>query len=445
MRFPSLGPHAFGIPARAARFRNQRKAPLGDWRVFLIAFTSLALLGGCSRFKTKPPEQYVYVTARQTYLRDRVAAVSNRTGTVENGQRLTILERGRRFLRVRADSGETGWIDERTVATQQTFDAFAALAQNHASDPAVASAVVRDEVYLHLNPGRSTERFYRLAEGDKLSLLKRATLPRGGGPNPNAKPALARNPRQAAIPGAATGLPAAPKPETAAPTPTPAAKPPAKATANAATPSSDEPAAPPPMEDWWLVRDAHGHTGWLLSRLMDVDAPDSVARYSEGQRIVGAYVLTKVDDPDAPQDDKSIPIYVTVLSPYKAGLPYDFDQVRVFTWNVKKHRYETAFREKNIEGYLPVEIKMVQDTGGKAANAATPLPGFTYKVLPADAAPVIPDPETGAIVPGPTIAKTYRLEGNILHRILPPGTTAPDELHPEIVPDKKDKKKAKKR
>jgi SH3-like domain-containing protein len=416
---------------------------LSGWLVFAIAFAALALLAGCSRFKTKPPEQYVYVTARQTFLRDRVAAVSNRTGTVENGQRLTILERGRRFLRVRADSGETGWIDEKAVATQQTFDAFAALAQDHASDPAVASAVVRDEVYLHLNPGRSTERFYRLAEGDKLSLLKRATLPRGGGPNPNAKRALARNPRQAAIPGAATGLPATPPKPAAAPAPVSAAKPAAKAAVDAATP--EEPPAPPPMEDWWLVRDAHGHTGWLLSRLMDVDAPDSVARYSEGQRIVGAYVLTKVDDPDAPQDDKSIPIYVTVLSPYKAGLPYDFDQVRVFTWNIKKHRYETAFREKNIEGYLPVEIKMAQDTGAKAANATVPLPGFTYRVLPADAAPVIPDPETGAIVPGPTIAKTYRLEGNILHRILPPGTTPPDELHPEIVPDKKDKKKAKKR
>jgi SH3-like domain-containing protein len=440
---------SLAVSSRTQRLEASTKragSKLGNGILSAIVFALLALLGGCSRFKTKPPEQYVYVTARQTYLRDRVAAVSNRTGTVENGQRLTIIEHGRRFLRVRADGGETGWIDEKTVATQQTFDAFAALAQEHTSDPTVASAVVRDEVYLHLNPGRSTERFYRLAEGDKLSLLKRATLPRGGGPNPNAKPALARNPRQAAIPGAATGLPATPpKPQTAAAPSVPATKPAAKAAANATTPTPEEPPAPPPMEDWWLVRDAHGHTGWLLSRLMDVDAPDSVARYSEGQRIVGAYVLTKVDDPDAPQDDKSIPIYVTVLSPYKAGLPYDFDQVRVFTWNVKKHRYETAFREKNIEGYLPVEIKMVQDTGGKAANASTPLPGFTYRVLPADAAPVIPDPETGAIVPGPTIAKTYRLEGNILHRILPPGTSPPDELHPEIVPDKKDKKKAKKR
>ena len=328
----------------------------------------------------------------------------------------------------------TGWIDEKTIATQQTFDAFDALEHDHASDPTVASAVARDEVYLHLAPGRATERFYRLAEGEKLSLLKRATLVKGGGPNPSAKAAQPKNAKQLAIPGAASGMKAASTPPEASILPNPG---------TSAAAAADQP--PPSMEDWWLVRDAHGHVGWMLSRLMDVDVPDSIARYAEGQRIVGAYVLTKVNDPEAPQDDKNIPEFVTVLSPYKAGLTYDFDQVRVFIWNEKKHRYETAFREKNIEGYLPVEIRMLQDAGGKAANPLTPLPGFTYKVLPAGAAPVIPDPETGAIIPGPTIAKTYRLEGNILHHLLPPGGTSPDEAHPEPVVDKKDKKKSKRK
>ena len=392
-------------------------------------FASLLILAGCSSLRPKPTDQFVYVTAKQTYLRDRVAAVSNRTGTVDNGERLKILERGRRFIRVQSDKGESGWIDEKTIATQQTFDAFAALGRDHAKDPTIASAVVRDEVYLHLTPGRSTDRFYRLAEGDKLSLLQRATLLKGAGPNQKSGPA--KNPKQAAIPGAASGI------KSVAPGTTPPPPPPAAATSTAA--ATPEPPAPPPMEDWWLVRDAQGHTGWMLSRLMDVDAPDALTRYAEGQRIVGAYLLSKVYDSDAPQDDKNIPEYVTVLSPYKAGLTYDFDQVRVFIWNEKKHRYETAFREKNVAGYLPVQVKMMQDLGGKAANSGTPLPGFTYKVLPADAAPVVPDPITGAIVPGPEITKTYRLEGNILHRLLPPGTPPPDELHPDPEPDKKDR------
>jgi SH3-like domain-containing protein len=371
------------------------------------------ILGGCSRLHPKPPPQYVYVTAKQTFLRDRVAAVSNRTATVENGDKLEVLEHGRRFVKVQTAKGEQGWIDEKVVATQDVFDQFDTLKQQHKDDPTVATAVVRDEVYMHASPGRDTERFYRLAEGEKLKLLKRATLPKP-------MPAGQRAPKPAAPPAPAT---------------------PGKETAAATTAAAPEP--PPVMEDWWLVRDSKGDTGWLYSRMMDVDVPDAITRYSEGQRIVGAYVLTTVNDPEAPQDDKNVPVYITVLSPYKAGLTYDFDQVRVFTWNIKKHRYETGFRERNIEGYLPIEIKTGPDPYGKGAAATTPAPMFTVKVLAENSPPVVPDPVTGAVVPGQTIVKTYRLEGNLVRKIQQPGTSSPAEAHPE--PEKKKEAKGKKK
>jgi hypothetical protein len=199
------------------------------------------------------------------------------------------------------------------------------------------------------------------------------------------------------------------------------------------------------MEDWWLVRDSKGDTGWLYSRMMDVDVPDAITRYSEGQRIVGAYVLTTVNDPEAPQDDKNVPIYVTVLSPFKAGLPYDFDQMRVFTWNLKKHRYETGYRERNIEGYLPVEIKKATDPYGKSPTSMAEVPTFSYRVLSADSPVVVPDPVTGAVVPGKTNRKTYRLEGNLVRRVTQPGTTSPMDAHPEPVAEKKKKSEPKKK
>jgi len=358
-----------------------------------------AMLSGCSHLRPGPAGGSVYVTAKQTYLRDRVAAVSNRTATVENGQRLDVLEHGRRFYRVKTEKGEMGWIDEKAVATQAVFDEFKALAETHKNDPSVASAVVRDDVNLHLRPGRATETFYRLAEGDKLQLIERATLPK-------------------------------PLPAGAAPV-------------KAVDAQGVEAVLPIAMEDWWLARDAKGRAGWLLSHYVDVDAPDSVAKYSEGQRIVGAYELTIVHDDGAEQDNKDIPIYLTVLSPYTAGLPYDFDQVRVFTWNLKMHRYETAYREKNIEGYLPVTIKSSADPYGKSATAQTSLPTFTYKVLAADAGTVVPDAVTGMVTPGRTIEKTYRLEGNLVRRIQAAGSAPDDEAHPvaEVKKDKKGKKK----
>jgi len=204
-----------------------------------------------------------------------------------------------------------------------------------------------------------------------------------------------------------------------------------------------QPAPPVAMEDWWLARDSKGHAGWLLSRMIDVDAPDTLTRYSEGQKFVGAYVLATVFDAGAEQQNKNIPEYVTVLAPYTAGLPFDFNQVRVFTWNVKMHRYETAFREKNIAGYLPVKLELAKDPYGKSPTAQTALPAFTYRVLTADAPPVVPDPATGFITPGKTIAKMYRLEGNVVHRVAPPGYKDPPIARPmaEINKEKKGRRR----
>jgi hypothetical protein len=67
---------------------------------------------------------------------------------------------------------------------------------------------------------------------------------------------------------------------------------------------------------------------------------------------------------------------------------------------------------------------------------------FSYRVLADDAGPVIPDPVTGAIVPGKTVVKNYRLEGNLVRRILQPGTQAPGEAHPAPVAEKKKAAKA---
>lgn len=375
-----------------------------------------AALTGCSRFRPKPKPTYVYVTAKQMFLRDRVAAVSNRTGEVKNGERLEVLDHLRRFIKVRTPSGEEGWLEDRSsvIATQQTVDTFEALAKQHANDPVVGQAIVRDEALLHIAPGRKTPSLYRLQENTPLTLLERAVVP---------KPLPPGMVRPVVITDVSHG---------------------AAADKSSAKSGSDAALAPPPpvMEDWWLVRDKQGQTGWIYSRLIDESAPDSLLRYAEGQRIVGAYVLTYVDDPDSALQDNGVPVtrvpvYVTVLNSYKSGLPYDFAEVRVFTWNVKKHRYETGFREKNIEGYLPVEIGTANDPYNKQPSGMEKLPSFTYRVLAGDQPTPQPDPVTGLIKPGQLITKTYRLEGNICHRIgIAPGTQAPEEAHPEPEPKK---------
>jgi SH3-like domain-containing protein len=398
------------------------------------ALAACLLLAGCHNFKPLPVDHYVYVTSKSGFLRDRVAAVSNRTGQVANGDKLKVLDHARHWVKVQTAKGEIGWIEEKTVVTEEQAAEFQKLGSEHEKDPTVASGVVRDQVYMHIAPGVDTEHFYLLNEGDKLQLLRRATLEKT-----TAGASTIR--AQRAIPQAA-GTNAARKdpPADAAPAATVAA---AIAKGKGAPPASEP--TPPVMQDWWLARDSAGHTGWLYARMVDVDAPDALTRYAEGQKFVGAYVLTKVHDEEAPGGAADVPVYLTVLAPYKAGLPYDFDQVRVFTWSIQKHRYETAFREKNIEGYLPVTLQSMKDPGGKSAIAQQSLPSFTYKVLSADSPDVVPDPVTGLMTPGKLITKTYRLEGNVLRRISsgPGALTAEDEAHP-AVEEKKDKKGKKK-
>jgi SH3-like domain-containing protein len=383
--------------------------------LFLACFLAFSL--GCSHFRHERHD-VVYVSARQMYLHDRVAAVSNRVAEVTNGQRLEVLEQNRRFLKVQTEKNEVGWIEERAVIDAKTFQAFDQLEVQHRQDPVVASGVVRDEIYLHLTPGRDAERFYLLEANSKVQLLARASVIR-------------------ALPGnGQAASPMAPKP--GAPAKTPSQRSGSKSAVKKAVPGgaahlSGQPDTEPILEDWWLVRDDEGHTGWLLSSRMDVDVPDEIAAYAEGQRYVGAYVLNNVVDKSAATPNHQVPQYVTVLEPNKAGLPFDFDQVRVFTWNTRHHRYETAFRLHPIKGYLPVKV-----TPATADSAPT----FSFQI--ANGSEITTDPATGIPRPATPRTITYEMDDTRAVRIGSDMGSIPFSRLPESKPKSAKSKTGKK-
>lgn len=288
----------------------------------------LAALLGCGGDNSEKSE-YVYVAVPEASLRDRVSTVYNKSGLVHNGERLVVLEhmQNRRFVRVRTPRGEEGWIHERYLADQQTFDQFARLTEEFKSAPAQSTATTSDQVKVHVEPGRKTGYLYLLGEKDKVELLKRRTVPRN-------EPV------------------------------TPARESKDKDKDSDSDEDQDKPGQPVILEDWWLVRDIQKRVGWVYGRTLYLDAPDEIAQYAEGQRIVAVFKLDEV-----PDKDKKVPEYLVLLTEPRDGMPFDFNQVRVFTWNLRKHRYETAYRERNLEGFLPVTLG--QQDFGKEGNLRT--------------------------------------------------------------------------
>jgi hypothetical protein len=342
----------------------------------------------------------VYVSAREMYLHDRVAPVSNRVAEVVNGEPLEVVEHGHRFLKVKTAKNEVGWIEDHAVIDAKVYDAFVQLAGQHKQDPVAATATLRDDLYMHVLPGRDTDHFYLIAGNSKVQLLARSSAPRSEAPGYG------------------------PLAQLAAP----------KATVRGKAPQAEAPAPVPVMEDWWLARDSQGHTGWLLGSRMDVDVPDDIEQYGEGQRFVGAWLLAKVEDPESSAPNHQVAEYLTVLAPLQSGLPFDFDQIRVFTWSKNHHRYETAFRLHPIDGYLPVRVFTANTPSGN-------VPAFSFELGSGQAVSV--DRATGITRPASARTINYEMIDTLVKRIGP--DMAPIQLDRALEKETEDKKPGNKR
>lgn len=359
------------------------------------ALLLLALAPACKRASITKHD-YMYVSAPETSLRDRVATMYNKLGTVHNGERVDVLERQKRFYRVRTDGGAEGWIEQRSLITQEVFDGFQKLAQDAKSIDVQGHGTTRAELNMHLTPSRDGEHLYQLKEGEKVEVLKRATSDKNApkpppAPKPSASSVKTQSGATQQKPTAPT-TPAGSAPPTKTP-PVPLAKP------GAAADKSKETEPPKPvMEDWYLVRNSSGQVGWVLLRMVDLDVPLDIAQYAEGQRIVGYFILNTVQETidDQPKQE---PQYLVLLNQPKDGLPYDYNQIRVFTRNRNKHRYETAYRERDMEGYLPVK------TGHAVFDKEGDLPTFTIRKMN--------DSEQ-------IVDVTYKMNGPIVRRVLTP-------------------------
>lgn len=342
-----------------------------------LAVLGAILLAACQIGPQKqPPIGVAYVGPAVLKIRSDIPLESRVVATVKHGERLELLQRRRRFFRVRVPGGAEGWTDERQLLAQEDMDHLKELAARAMKMPAQGQATSFGELNVHTQPSRESPSFIQVKENEKMEVLTHVATPRVEGPR---KPLLPPAPKKAKTVESKPVKPSKYPPLVPLPKPP---GPPAgwlELSKTELPPDELQPPEekkkeekPPVLEDWSLVRTHGGEAGWVLTRRLVMAIPDEVAQYAEGRRIVSYFPLGAVQDGDQKKHNW---LWTTIGSGVQ---PYDFDSFRVFIWNVRRHRYETAYIERNIHGYAPVLLKDVELTSSIGKTSTTnKYPGFS--------------------------------------------------------------------
>jgi hypothetical protein len=93
--------------------------------------------------------------------------------------------------------------------------------------------------------------------------------------------------------------------------------------------------------------------GWVIARFIELDLPDPVrdGATSANIRPIAWFELNRVSDPSGDKIQ-----YLVAGTKGAEGQACDFTTLRVYTWNLKKERYETAFIENDLCGRIPIHV-----------------------------------------------------------------------------------------
>jgi hypothetical protein len=268
-----------------------------------------------------------YVSERTVTLWSGTAQVREQMGVLPYGEHVDVLARRNDNVKVRTTSGVIGWIDGRYLMEPELWQRSAKLLEQTKSMPVQARGRTKVTTNLRVEPGRTEPRLYTFPRGVELEIVGRAV----------ADWVQVSDEKEAA---------------------------------------TDE--EPTKKEDWFLVRGIATRppgdgtvrnsavmnttqpgdqstpiAGWVVARFVPLDLPDQVrdGMSAANLRAVAWFELNRVKD-----DEGEHPQYVVAGAKGPEGQTCDFTNLRVYTWYVKKERYETAFIENDLCGAMPIHI-----------------------------------------------------------------------------------------
>lgn len=331
-----------------------------------VAVCWLALaLTGCFTNPARPPAlAEAAVGTLQLPVRDDLGPNAKKVGSLKFGDKVGILAVKRRFAQIRVEGSELeGWVDTRRLITREQMDAWSRLNEKAKDLPSQGKAIVFAPLNVHTEPFRQAPTFYQIQESESVDVV---------GLTSNLREAVYATPdfsrlttRRARVPSSEKK-----KEEKEEPRETPKVR---------VAPVADKPAGKgkkkdevvdegPRKEGWALVRMRDGRSGWVLFNPLYLNIPEEVLQYAEGKAVTSYFELRQVEDKQKGMIREWL--WTTINKPTSE---YQFDGVRVFTWNKARHRYETAFRESNVRGFYPTRLKQVEL---KTAQGNTKSQGF---------------------------------------------------------------------
>ena len=370
--------------------------------VSCAAFGLLAvLLAGCDARENIALGD-AYVAPAQLTLRRELSSKSGNTAVLQHGDHVSIIDARRRFVKVHTSKGFEGWVDSAQLLSAGQMAELQKANARERRLPSEGAATVFEPLNIHIEANRQSPALARIVEGESVAVLRHVITDRYSTPprppsliRERPQPLRRRRERQSR--------------SLRLPPPPPPPKPPAnwqqlsaertggndstadmkaRRDAEAAARKAEEARKPVKLEDWSLVRTKAGHTGWVLSRNLVMSIPDEVAQYAEGKHITSYFDLGAVDDSERG------PHHNWLWTTSSSQKPYDFDSWRVFLWNRRRHRYETSYRQRNLEGYFPVTVDPVDPN----------VFGRTFRLVTKDG-------------DGTIRQRTYRFDGTRVHLV----------------------------
>jgi len=295
----------------------------------LIAVPLLALVAVAAWFFRPKHEQLgeAYVSEKSVTLWSSMAQVREPMSVLHYGERVDTLAKRNDFVKVRTAGGTVGWVDGRLLMDPALWQRSEALLKRAEGLPVQGSGRTKVATNVRVEPGRNAPRVYQFGRGVPVQILARATAETGspsvtsGDEKEAAEPQSGKREDWFLIRGEAS-------------------RPPNETTARTSVTTTTVPGD-------------HGVpiAGWVIARFLELDVPDAVREGSSAANLrpIAWFELNHVEDPSGKKAQ-----YLLAATRGSEGQACDFSVLRVYTWNGKKSRYETAFIESNLCGKLPI-------------------------------------------------------------------------------------------